>query len=165
VVLDLSSATPPLSTCPLFQAPLAIVLHGKFIDQTFSVVQHLRGRAPLEIYWSFPGGEVGISPVKNHWSNALSQQRRSVMIWSRKIRGKGKWKHNLIFHRNFAAKTDDQRLIYRNCGNKSNPTFLPRWKYLKNRTISWWRHNWSEAARRWRSYPKFAEETRISFGF
>jgi len=47
---------PPLSTCPLFQEPSgskqvvkANILFGKFIDQIFNVVQHLRAHAP----WKF----------------------------------------------------------------------------------------------------------------
>ena len=57
VVLNLSSSTPHLSNCPLFQVPLTLnkllkqmYLLVKVIDQTFHV-RARKGSCPLEMYW------------------------------------------------------------------------------------------------------------------
>jgi len=55
VVLNLFFTTPPLRTCLWFKTPPNI-LSGKFIDENFNVLQHLRARVP---------------PVKNHYYKRL----------------------------------------------------------------------------------------------
>ena len=83
VFLNLSSTTPPLSNCPLFQAPpdfksesaKASAFIGRFIYQTFLVVGRVRARAPPEIYRR--------SPMKNHCSGAKKTHlttRRSIHL-------------------------------------------------------------------------------------
>jgi len=87
VVLNLFSTTPPLKKCPLFQAPSYFkqsektnVFIGKFHDQTFHVVGHVRDRAP----WKFTEAPLGgrAPPMKNHWPKALQSKPWSLYAWN-----------------------------------------------------------------------------------
>ena len=96
-------------------------MSGKFVDQTFNVVQRWRSRAPLEIHWRSLGK---CPPVKNHCYRSLDLSESCTKITC-----------NLEEHFYSKFHTIAKSIIY---NFKNSSVLLSRWSSHPHSNRSWY---------------------------